>query len=95
MKKKTKKMKLLKKFHNHYIAQCNYIKYYKKYQLDAKLILLESQHGKEINGNIYYIICELLKNEKYKEYKLNLSVNKQRKKEIKKFYLTKSILIVI
>lgn len=82
--------KLIKKLKDHYIASTLYIKYYKKSKLDSKMILLESQHGKQANGNIYYILKEL-STEKYKDYKIYLSVNKNSKKRIQKLLFSNNI----
>ncbi|MCL2859473.1 MAG: CDP-glycerol glycerophosphotransferase family protein [Oscillospiraceae bacterium] len=60
----------------------NYVKYYEKYSVDEKVILLESQHGENINGNIYYILKELSKN--YKGYKLFVVISKKSLSSTKK-----------
>ena len=74
--------KKIKKHLNYIINQKNYIKYYKNLKLDEKSILLESQHGREINGNIFYIIQELCNNDLYAQYKINLTVDKPSKNKI-------------
>lgn len=83
--------KVIKKLNNGYIAKCNYIKYYKKCKLDSKMILLEAQQGKEYNGNMYYIAKELATNEEYKDYKIYMSIIKDKLKEAKKFFLNKNL----
>ncbi len=65
-----------------FYAKCNYIKYYNKLKVNDKYIILDSQHGKNINGNIYYILKELTSNPKYNNYKIYLVVDKQSKKGI-------------
>lgn len=55
-------------------AKSNYIKYYDKLPIDDKKILLESQHGRGIDGNIFYIMKYLCHSEKYREYSIFLSV---------------------
>ena len=46
-----------------------YLKYL-KHPIDEKSILLNSQQGDNINGNMFYILKELLKNETYADYKI-------------------------
>lgn len=62
---------------SNFFAKSFYLKYYKKLKIDEYSILLESQHGAEISGNIFYIIKELINNPKYSNYKIHLSVKKQ------------------
>ena len=54
-------------------AKSNYIKYYDSLRVNEKLILLESEHGKKIDGNVFYILKYISQNEKYNEYKIYLS----------------------
>lgn len=51
-------------------ARCKYIKYYDTLLIDPSVILLESQHGKEISGNIFYIAQYIANNEQYRDYKV-------------------------
>lgn len=83
--------KLVTKLQNHYIAQCNYIKYYEKYKLDERIILLESQQSKEFAGNIYYLIKELAENPEYSKYDIYLSIAREKMGYAKKFYSSKGI----
>ena len=73
--------KIIKKLNSGYIAKCNYIKYYKRYKINEKMILIEAQQGKEFNGNMYYIAKELATNEEYKEYEIYMSIVKAKKEE--------------
>lgn len=54
-------------------AKCKYIKYFDKLAIDEKAILIESQHGDEFNGNVFYIVKYLRSSEKYKDFKVYLS----------------------
>ncbi len=83
--------KMIKKVNNGYIAKCNYIKYYKKCKIDSKVILLESQQGKEYNGNIYYIAKELSNNEEYKDYTIYMSIIKEKFQDAVNFFKLKKI----
>ena len=58
----------------HWWAEQRYIKYYDTLPIDERLILLESEHGKKINGNIFYIAQYL--SESYKNYRIYISAVK-------------------
>lgn len=60
-----------------------YIKALKKLPIDDKLILLESQHGGEISGNIFYILKELSSDKDFASYTLYLSCKAGCKDKIK------------
>ncbi len=59
-----------------------YAKWLNKPIIDKKTILLESQHGKEISGNIFYILKVLANDKKYADFKLYLSCKSQSKKKL-------------
>ena len=84
-------LKKLKKLNREYINKSRYIIYYRKMKIKPKSIVLESIHGKTINGNIYYILKELNDNKKYNSYKKYLIVAKPKFKEIKKFLKLKKV----
>ena len=50
-----------------------YIVYREKLPLEEKTILLESQQGGSLGGNIFALLKELCNNPDYREYKLYLS----------------------
>ena len=54
-------------------AKTKYAKYFDKLPIDEKAILIESQHGDEFNGNVFYIVKYLRSSEKYKDFKVYLS----------------------
>ncbi len=70
-----------KKLTSKYFARMKYLKYYKTLPIDSKAILLEAQHGREVDGNIYYILKELLTNPDYREYKIYLCANSEFSKQ--------------
>ena len=89
-------MKFIKKVCNklknkYYRARLHYLNYYRKLPIDEKLILLESQNGNTINGNIFYILKELTNNEKYKEYKIKLVVANSKCNSTSKFLSAQGI----
>lgn len=74
-----------------YYWKSNYLKYYKTLNIIENNIILEAQHGENINGNIFYIAKELLTNEKYKDYNIFISVAPKKYKLIKKMLYNKSL----
>lgn len=65
-----------------YISQSHYLRYIETLKIDDYAILLESQHGTNINGNIFYLLKELCCDSKYEHYKVFISVNTKYKKKI-------------
>ncbi len=59
-----------------------YAKWLKNPFIDKKAILLESQHGKEISGNIFYILRVLANDPQYADFKLYLSCKSQSKRKM-------------
>ena len=55
------------------MARQKYVTYYDTLPIDDKAILLESEHGKKIDGNIFYILRHLSKDERYADYKIYFS----------------------
>lgn len=74
-----------RKYDSHYFAREKYLRYFKKGEIDDYAILLEGNHGKRVDGNIYYLLKELTSNDDYKEYKIFLGVAKHKIEEIKDF----------
>ncbi len=54
----------------HWRAKSNYIKYFDTLSLDDKTILLESEHGKKLDGNIFYVARHLATSPEYADYKI-------------------------
>lgn len=92
IKKKIKNiLSLFKKIKKYPFAKNKYIKYYRKLAIKENYILLDSQHGNNINGNIYYILKELNDNKIYENYKLFVVVNANKIVEVKTFLNNKNI----
>lgn len=68
-----------------FISRSKYLKFISTMEIDENAIFLECQHGTNINGNIFYLLKELCTNEKYKNFKKYISVNKTYKEEISSF----------
>lgn len=65
-----------------YISQSHYLRYVETLEIDNYAILLESQHGTSVNGNVFYLLKELCSHTKYKDYKIYVSANKKYKNKI-------------
>lgn len=57
----------------HVLPQLWYPHYYRTLPLDEKAVLLESQHGTGMNGNIYYLLRVLATDPRYREFTLYLA----------------------
>ncbi len=66
-------------------AKCKYITYYESLPIQENVILLESEHGKKVNGNIFYVLKYLAQDPKYNNYKLYLSSMGRHKQTFRKF----------
>lgn len=74
-----------------------YLKYIKTKPIDPKSILIDSQHGENISGNMFYILKEVYTNEEYEEFKIFVTVTKKNKKKIKEkldFYGYKNLKLI-
>ena len=83
MKRKAEYNRIKKKVENGILRQKRYPHYLEK-PLKEKVILLESQHGKAMDGNIYALLMELAKKPEYKGYTLYLTAAKGKAPEYKK-----------
>jgi len=63
-------------------AKSKYIKYYEKLPIREKTILLESQHGTEISGNIFYILKYLYENDYYQDWDIYIPTWIRHRKKI-------------
>ncbi|SFJ62880.1 CDP-glycerol glycerophosphotransferase [Terrisporobacter glycolicus] len=80
LKKKYKKIR--KCFKKLSFNKMKYRKYIKDLPINEKSILLESQHGRTYNGNMYYLLKELLTNSSYKDYDIYFTVKESNKNNI-------------
>lgn len=60
-----------------------YFHFYYHKKLDEKMIFLESNQGKEISSNLFYLLKELEK-EEYQEYKIYLACQKKWEEQIRR-----------
>lgn len=70
--------KCIKKLRNGILQRKHYPHYLKK-PLNEKAILLESQHGRAMDGNIFALLVELAKHPEYNAYTLYLTASKGKK----------------
>lgn len=92
MKALIKILKMPKKFISvlyRAFKQNKYLKWYYKLPLNEKSVLIESKHGDDLAGNMFYILKEIYFN--HTEYKITLVISRQGKKRIKKILATNSI----
>lgn len=61
-------------------AKHKYIEFYEQCAIDDHIILLESQQGSEMSGNIFYLLRYLVNSKKYDNYAIYLSVRAAKKK---------------
>ncbi len=83
MKKVKKKIRKIRKKLKEIKKQNYYIKQYYNAKIDDYKILVESKNGADIASNMFYILKELSKKE-YQEYKVYLSMNKDKMSDAKK-----------
>ena len=81
---KNKYKKICNKFKKISFDKMRYRKYIKSLPINNKSILLESQHGRTYNGNMYYLLKELLTNPSYKDYDIYFTVKESNKNNIYK-----------
>ena len=67
----------LKKLNRRYFNKVKYYNYYKKLEIDSNIIYIESQQGRTLNGNMFYLIKELVNNKEYKNYKIYTAIQKK------------------
>lgn len=58
-------------------ARQQYLEYYETLPIDETAVFLEARNGKEIDGNIYYILRELLIKPEYEKYRLYVSAEEK------------------
>ncbi len=80
--KKLKKMKLRDIF-TYYLPRLRYPHYYKKLPIQEKAVLLESQHGTGMQGNMFYMLRTLATDPTYADYTLYLSCRENNRKQFR------------
>ncbi len=82
-----------------YIPRLRYPKYCRNLKIHKKSVLLESQHGSGMQGNMFYMLRTLATDPEYSDYTLYLSCRKSNKKEFRTMLdsngMEKVILVVL
>lgn len=71
----TKLSEKLKKYNIYYRSWLKYPRLVKNCPLESSTVFIESDGGKKIEGNCYYLIKELITNPKYQKYNVYVSIN--------------------
>ena len=86
------------KYNLRYFNRTRYLSFYKNCKIDDSMILLESQQGKNLNGNIFYLLKELLNNKDYSNFKIYLSLEKSAEEKfnllLKKYNLLPNLVFI-
>ncbi|OLR59241.1 hypothetical protein BHF70_06150 [Anaerostipes sp. 494a] len=64
-------------------AAYEYLSFVKEFPVNDKIMLFDSQHGQDINGNVFYLLKEIYFNDKYQDFILYVGVEKEREDEFK------------
>lgn len=83
LKRGASKLKRIQKARTEEALRSKYISYYETLPIAEKAILLESRNGKEIDGNIFYIIKELVANPEYASFSLYTITEKGKEKTVR------------
>lgn len=71
--------KKLRQFNKNSRARMKYLKYYRDLPIQPHDILVDSQHGDELKGNLFYILRELTSNPAYAAYTVYVAVKPSKK----------------
>lgn len=71
--------------------QLRYVKYLDKLPIKENLILLESEHGKKINGNIFYILQYLSDNADKYDFQIYVSCKPQSREQVAEMLVAHNI----
>ncbi len=63
-----------------YFHKTRYLHYYETFAVDEHIIMLQSQHGSNLNGNIFYLAKELNSNPDYRDFHVYVVYAKGKKK---------------
>ncbi len=69
--------------------QNKYLKWYYKMPINEKSVLIESKHGDDLAGNMFYILKEIHDN--HKDFEITLVISKDGEKRIKQILATNEI----
>lgn len=72
---------------SYWYAKSKYIKYFDQLPIQENAILLEASHGKELSGNIFYILKYLAGSKRYSDYDIFVSAFGRKNAEIYRMFL--------
>lgn len=75
---------LMRKLRRGLLQRKRYLAYMEKFPVDQKAVLLESQHGRSLDGNVYAVLAELCKKEAYRDLTLYVSATAENRKKFAK-----------
>ena len=67
-----------------YFHKTHYLHYYETFAVNDRVILLQSQHGSNLNGNIFYLAKEINNNSDYQDFKTYVVYAKGKKEVFQK-----------
>lgn len=67
-----------------YFHKTRYLHYYETFAVDEHIIMLQSQHGSNLNGNIFYLAKELDSNPDYRDFHVYVVYAKGKKEVFRK-----------
>lgn len=70
---------LVRKLKKGILAKKRYLTYREKREIDKRLVLLESQHGRSLDGNVFAVLEELNQNADYRDFRTVVSATKENK----------------
>ena len=68
------------------LPKLRYTHYFGTLKLDEKAVLLESQHGTEISGNMFYLAKELAKNKDFADFKIYMTCRENNMAKFKELF---------
>lgn len=74
----------LKKIRRGILQRKRYLTYYEKEPVNPSLVLLESQHGRTLDGNVYAVLAELCRDEAYRGFTLYVSAEAGKVRQFQK-----------
>lgn len=75
---------LVRKLYRGLLQRKRYLAYREKLPVDGKCVLLESQHGRSLDGNVYAVLEELCKNSAYDSFTFYVSAEPENCKKFRR-----------
>lgn len=75
---------LVRKLYRGLLQRKRYLAYREKFPVDRNIVLLESQHGRSLDGNVYAVLAELCKNSAYDDFNVYVSAEPENCKKFRR-----------